>query len=90
MREPSTLRSRTGGVSCIRSRTGLPVRVRGFTRRARVAAHLCTLGGVPSWLAFANRQSPCEEAVECMRQEGLDAGELGGLGTAQAEGGGTW
>ena len=31
-----------------------------------------------------------EQAVECMRQEGLDAGELGGLGTAQAEGGGTW
>ena len=31
-----------------------------------------------------------EEAVECMRQEGLDAGELGGLGTAHAEGGGTW
>ena len=67
------------------------MRVRGFIRRARVAAHLCTLGGVPSWLAFANRQwSPCEEAVECMRQEGLDAGELGGLGTAQAEGGGAW
>ena len=27
-----------------RARTGIPVRARGFTRRARVAAHLCTPG----------------------------------------------